>query len=117
MLKRIFVFILIGAAFFVGMQFISVFFYALEFDDFVRDELKFVPAREDESKEHLVEHIVQEGEYYGLNINAKDVLIEKTTANDSGITTLSADVTYTTPVDLYYFTYQLHRHIHASTMY
>src|SRR5260370_40974608 len=98
--KRIFVFVMIGALFFVGMQFISVYFYAWEFDDFTRDELKFAPTREDDSKEHLVEHIKQEGQFYGLSLNEKDIIINKRTDQDSGITTLSADVTYTNPVDL-----------------
>ena len=117
MLKRIFVFVLIGATFFVGMQFASVYFYASEFDDFVRDELKFAPAREDDSKEHLVEHIKEQAQYYGLTLNDKDVVVDKTTDKDSGVTTLTADVTYTSPVDLYYFTYQLRRHTHATASY
>ena len=117
MLKRIFVFVLVGALFFVGMQFLSVFFYAWEFDDFVRDELRFAPFREDASKEHLVEHIKQQAQYYGMNLNEKNVVIGKATDINLGITTLSADVTYTTPVDLYYLTYQLRRHIHAIARY
>jgi hypothetical protein len=117
MLKRIFVFVLMGAMFFVAMQFLSVYFYAWEFDDFVSDELKFAMAREDDSKEHLVEHIKEQAQYYGLAVKDKDVAIDKSTGKDSGITTVTADVTYTTPVDLYYLTYQLRRHIHASVMY
>jgi hypothetical protein len=117
MLKRIFVFVLIGAMFFVGMQFLSVFFYAWEFEDFVRDELKFAVVREDDSKEHLSQHIKQQAQYYGLNINAKNIVVEKSTDTDSGITTLSADVNYTSPVDLFYFTYQLRRHVHALSRY
>ncbi len=117
MLKRIFVLLLVGSLFFVGMQFLSVFFYAWEFDDFVRDELRFAPARENESKEHLAEHIKEEAQYYGLNLKDKDIVIGNATDTHSGITTLSADVTYTTPVDLYYLTYQLLRHVHATAMY
>lgn len=117
MLKRIFVFVVIGALFFVGMQFFSVYFYASEFDGFVKDELKFAAAREDDSKEHLTEHIKEQAQYYGLNVNDKDIVIERSTNNDPGVTSVSADVTYTTPVDLYYFTYQLRRHVHAAVMY
>jgi hypothetical protein len=101
MLKRIFIFVLLGAMFFVGMQFLSVFFYAWEFEDFIKDELKFAVVREDDSKEHLTEHIKQQAQYYGLNINAKNILVEKSTDIDSGITTLSADVAYATPVNLF----------------
>src|SRR6266852_6062290 len=76
MVRRIFVFVVIGAFFFVGMQFLSVYFYAWEFDDFTRDELKFAPTREDDSKEHLVEHIKQEAQFYGLSLNGKDIIID-----------------------------------------
>ena len=103
--------------FFVGMQFLSVFFYAWEFEDFIKDELKFAVVREDDSKEHLTEHIKEQAQYYGLNINEKNIVVEKSKAPDSGITTVSADVTYVTPVDLFYFTYQLRRHIHALSRY
>ena len=117
MLKRIFVLVLLGAMFFVGMQFFSVYFYAFEFDDFVQDELKFAQAREDGTKEHLTEHIKEQAQYYGLKVDPKNIVIDKTTDQDSGITTVSADVTYTTPVDLYYFVYQLRRHLHAVARY
>src|SRR2546428_11584643 len=117
MIKRIFVFVMMGAMFFVGMQFISVFFYVWEFDDFVRDEVKFAPIREDDSKEHLVEHIKRQVQFYGLDVNQKAISIGKSIDKGYGITTLSADVTYTTPVDLFYFIYQLRRHIHTSAMY
>jgi hypothetical protein len=117
MLKRIFILLLLGGLFFVGMQFLSVFFYAWEFDDFVRDELRFAAARENESKEHLAEHIKEEAQYYGLSLRDKDIVIHNSVDARSGITTLSADVTYATPVDLYYFSYQLLRHVHTTTMY
>ena len=117
MLKRIFIFVLIGAMFFVGIQFLPVFFYAGEFDDFVRDELMFAPVREDDSKEHLVEHIKQQAQYYGFALKDKDIVIEKARDTDSGLTILSADVTYASPVDLYYLTYQLRRHIHVTAKY
>jgi hypothetical protein len=117
MLKRIFIIVVLTGLFFVAMQFVSVFFYAWEFDDFVRDELRFAPAREHESKEHLAEHIKEEAQYYGLSLKDKDIVIHNATDTHSGITTLSADVSYTTPVDLYYFSYELQRHVHATAMY
>jgi hypothetical protein len=48
MLKRIFVLVLLAGMFFVGMQFLSVFFYVWEFEDFIKDELKFAVVREDD---------------------------------------------------------------------
>src|SRR5712691_9362600 len=99
MVKRIFVFVMMGAMFFVGMQFISVFFYAWEFDDFVRDEVKFAPIREDDSKEHLVEHIKRQVQFYGLDVNERAINVDKRTDTDSGITTLTMDDIYSALVD------------------
>ena len=42
MRKRLLIWVLFGAAFFVGIQYILAFFYASEFDDFVKDEVKMV---------------------------------------------------------------------------
>jgi hypothetical protein len=117
MLKRIFVFVLIGALFFVALQFISVFFYTWEFEDFIRDEVKFAPVRESDDKEHLVEHIKEQAQYYSLQIDEKNIRVEKSTNDDSGVTSLSIDVVYTTPVDLYYFTFPMRRHVFTATMY
>ena len=117
MLKRVFVFVLIGARFFVGLQFVSVYFYAWEFDDFVRDELKFALMRERGTEQHLVDHIRDTAQFYGMTTDKKNIRIEKHKDASSGLTFLAADVNYSTPVDLFYFTYQLHRHVHASTVY
>ena len=117
MVKRVFVFVLIGAMFFVGTQFLAVLFYAWEFDDLASDEVKFAPIRQDDSRERLVSHIREEALYYGLKVDEKAITVIRNTDLDSGVRHLAVDITYTTPVDLYYFTYQLRRHIHPSTMY
>lgn len=117
MLKRVFVFVLIGVLFFVAVQFAAVFFYAWEFEDFVKEEVKYSPMRESAEREHLVDHIVSHAQLYNLAIDAKDVVVQKHTDADSGITTLQVNVSYTSPVDLYYFTYQLRRRILAATSY
>jgi hypothetical protein len=117
MLKRLFVFVLIGAVFFVAIQFASVFFYAWQFEDFVKDEVKFAPMRESDERAHLVEHILSQGQSYSLTLDPKDIEVQKHTDTDSGITTLQVKVNYTSPVDLYYFTYPLRRNIRAATMY
>ena len=117
MFKRVFVFVLIGATFFVGMQFLAVMFYAWEFDDLANDEVKFAPVRQDDSRDRLVGHLKEEALYYGLKVDDKAITVTKNTDTNSGIRQLAVDISYTTPVDLYYFTYQLHRHIRPSTMY
>ncbi|HLH32556.1 MAG TPA: hypothetical protein VKY31_15240 [Terriglobia bacterium] len=121
MIKRVFGFVVIGALFFVSVQFAAVYFYAWEFDDFVRDEVKFAPMREGEEKEnlksHFQDHLTQQAQFYGLTLNPQDISVDRHTDTDSGITNLNVEVNYTTPVDLYYFTYPIRRHITANTMY
>jgi hypothetical protein len=115
MLKRILVFVLAAATFFVALQFTSVLFYAWAFDDFTRDEVKFAPIREGVSKEYLIQRIKQQAQLYGFNVGDKDIRVEKNT--DSSITVLAVDVTYSTSVDLFYFTYPFRRHVRTSTRY
>ena len=117
MLKRIFVFVIIGAAFFVSVQFISVYFSAWQFDDFVKDAVRFAPIRESDAKSHLVEHIAEQARSYGVVLDPKEVQVDKRMDANSGVTTLSVDLTYSIPVDLYYFTYQIRRYLHATTRY
>ena len=117
MLKRILLFVVIGALFFIAIQFASVFFYAWEFEDFVRDEVKYTPTRESDANDHLVEHIVEEGHFYSLELAPSDVTVQKSTDSHSGITTLEVDASYTSPVDLYYFTYPIRRVVRAVTKY
>ena len=117
MLKRIFLFVVIGSLFFVGIQFASVFFYAWEFEDFVKDEVKYAPTRESDETQHLVEHILEQGHFYELEIEPGDITVRKHTDPGSGITTLEVDAGYGSPVDLYYFTYRIRRTVGAVTMY
>jgi hypothetical protein len=117
MLKRLFVFVVIGALFFVSVQFISVFFSAFAFDDFVKDEVRYAPVRENDTKEHLVEHILEQSKFYRVILDESDIHVNRSVDKDSGVTTLSVDLTYTSPVDLYYFTYEIRRHLHAQTKY
>ena len=117
MLKRIFVFVVIGGLFFVSVQFISVFFNAFEFDDFVKDEVKFAPIRENDTKAHLAEHILKQSKLYRVILGENDVRVNRNTDTASGVTTLAVDLNYTSQVDLYYFTYEIPRHLHAQTKY
>jgi hypothetical protein len=117
MVKRLLIWVLLGAGFFVAIQYIPAYFYASEFDDFVKDEVKFAPTRESTDKEHLTEHITEMSTRYGVRIDPKGIIIKKTENTASNFETLSISVTYSIPVDLYYFTHQLHRQVNASISY
>ncbi len=114
-MKRLLVFTLMAAAFFVGVQFVCVYFYVYEFDDFVKDEVKFAPIREKDTKEHLVDHITRQAMIYSLAVDK--VKVRRNTDGESGLTTLAIDLNYTASVDLYYTSFLIHRSLHASTTY
>ena len=115
--KRLLILVFMGCLMYVALQYIPVFFYALEFDDFVRDEVKYAPLRETDDKEHITRHILDEGGYYRMILDRKDINVTKTRDLSRGINFLTADVDYRMPVDLYYFTHEVRFHLHASTVY
>ena len=117
MRKRLLIWVLFGAAFFVGIQYIPAFFYASEFDDFVKDEVKFAPTRESTDREHLIQHITDASGHYGVQIDPKGITIAKVRNIDSNYQTLTVSVAYSVPVDLYYVTHRLHRRVNASISY
>jgi hypothetical protein len=79
-------------------------------DDFVRDELKFAMMREHHTEDGFVDHIIAQAQFYGLTTDRKNIRVETHPDSKSGLTFLAVDVNYSTPVDLYYSTYQLRRH-------
>ena len=117
MLKRVLIWVLFGAAFFVAIQYLPAYFYASEFDDFVKDEVKFAPTRESTDKEHLTDHITAASPHYGVHIDPKGITVQKTGNTGSNYRTLTVSVAYSIPVDLYYFTHQLRRKVNASVSY
>ena len=117
MLKRVLIWVLFGAAFFVAIQYLPAYFYASEFDDFVKDEVKFAPTRESTDREHLTQHITDASTHYGVQIDPKGITIEKTQNTDSDYRTLTVSIAYRMPVDLYYFTPRLRRNVKASISY
>jgi hypothetical protein len=117
MLRRLLLFVFFAAVFVAAIQFIPAYFYASEFDDFVKDEVKFASTRESTEQEHLVDHILEQAMHYGVEVNPKDIVVTKTKSADSSYKKLTVSVAYRMPVDLYYFTYRLHFQVNASTAY
>jgi hypothetical protein len=115
--KRLFILVFLGSLLYVAIQYIPVLFYALEFDDFVKDEVKFAPMRETDDPQHLTQHILNEARYYKMILDKNDIQVTKTRDNARGVTFLAVDVDYRMPVDLYYFTHEVRFHRHASTVY
>src|SRR5438552_17154296 len=111
-LRRVLVYVILAAGFFTIMQFVPLYFYASEFVDFVKDEVRFAPTRESVEDEHLITHIINASHQYGVNVDPKDIVIRKTHQSDPDIHTLSVDVAYSAPIDLYYTSKTLQFHVH-----
>jgi hypothetical protein len=109
----------LGALLYAGLQYVPVFFYAVEFDDFVKDEVKFAPARETTEPAHLKQHIAEEAKNNRMIIldPRRDIRVVRVRDSVRGIRILTVDVNYIMPVDLYYFTHNVKFKIHAETAY
>jgi hypothetical protein len=97
----------------------AVYFYVTEFQDFVKQEVKFAPVRNNTDETRLFEHIRDAARFYNLEIDpANDIKIQKTvTIPGMHLTTLGVDVKYTALVDLNVIKRPLHFHTAASATY
>ena len=97
----------------------AVYFYVTEFQDFVKQEVKFAPVRNNTDETRLFEHIRDAARFYNLQIDpSKDIKIRKTvTIPGMNWTTLGVDVKYTALVDLNVIKHPLHFHTAASVAY
>ncbi len=97
----------------------AVYFYVTEFQDFVKQEVKFAPFRKGTDETRLFEDIRDAARFYNLQIDpAKDIKIRKTTTIPGMTwTTLGVDVKYTALVDLNLYKHPLHFHTAASVAY
>jgi hypothetical protein len=114
---RIFLWLAMAATFYVGVQYAKVYFYVTEFNDFIADEVKFAPTRESTEEDHLQEHIRDASGQYGLEIDLGEIKVNKTHDMDNDISTLAVDVSYSVPVDLYFFKPAAHFQTHDSVSY
>jgi len=109
---------ILSCSVFAFAQCAPIYFAAWEFDDFIKDEVRFAPLRESVQEDHLRAHILEVAKHYKLQLDPKEIEITKTTTIPGmSWKTLSVDVTYSAPVDLNLFQRQLHFHTTASIAY
>lgn len=117
-LRHVFLATILSASFYAFTQFAAVYFYVWAFQDFVSDEVKFLPMREGTDEHHLPEHILDMARHYNVQLNPKEIKIRKTvTIPGMTWTTLGVDVSYTALVDLSLFKQPLRFHTAASVVY
>jgi hypothetical protein len=116
---RILVWVILGGVLFAATQYIPLFFYSLEFNDFVKDEVKFAPARETTEPAHLKQHISEEAKNNRMIIEdpKRDIRVVRRRDFVRGARILTVDVSYIMPVDLFYFTHKVKLQVHAETAY
>lgn len=119
MIRPLMFFVVLYSAVYLFGRVASVYFYAEEFQDFVNDQVKFAPFRQNTDEVRLSEQIRDAARYYNLRIDRPgDIKIHKTqTIPGMTWTTLGVDVRYTALVDLSLFKQPVHFHTAASVAY
>ena len=116
-LTKLAVWALLIAAFYAGLQYAQLYFYASAFDDFIRDEVKFAPTRESTDEDHLRTHILDASQQYGMTVEPKDIRVTKTRDPDHQLQMLDVEVTYSAPLDFSLFKRQLNFRTDATVSY
>ena len=116
-LRRLLLMLSFPASIYVIAQFTTVYFYVWEFQDCVKDELKFGPNRGNVRDEDLMNRISELAQYFNIDLDVKEAKIEKTvTIPGMKWSTLQVDLRYSVPVDLRLYTHQLQFHTTESVI-
>jgi len=113
-LPRLLLWIIAGTFFYVALQYLPGLFYARQFDDFVRDEVRFAPVRE---KSQLVQHIIEGAHDCHIEVDQHQIQIVKTRDMPHGVNTLTVDVAYQVPIHIFGWTRELPRSIEGTVKY
>ena len=89
------------------MQYAQIYFYASAFDDYIRDEVRFAPARDTANEDYLKSHILSASKQYGMDVDFKGIRVKKTENYQQQLETLEVSVSYSAPLDLNLFKKQL----------
>jgi len=99
-----FLLLLLVAAFFAGSQFVPAYFHAIQFNDFIKQEVKFaLSARR--TPDDVRQHIVEEAKDLEIPVGPRDVQIEKRGP------AFTVDFEYSIPVDLKVYKRDLTFHV------
>jgi hypothetical protein len=102
--RQIFLLLLLVAFLYAGSQFIPVYFHAFQFNDFIKQEVKFaLSARR--TPEDVRQHIVEEAKELEIPVVARDVQIAKRGP------AFTVDFEYSIPVDLKVYKRDLTFHV------
>ena len=102
--RQIFLLLLLVFAFYAGSQFIPAYFHAFQFNDFIKQEVKFaLSARR--TPEDVRQHIVDEAKDLEIPIDARSVLISKRGP------AFTVEFDYNIPIDLRVYKRDLNFHV------
>ena len=102
--RQIFLLLLLVFAFYAGSQFIPAYFHAFQFNDFIKQEVKFaLSARR--TPEDVRQHIVDEAKDLEIPIDARNVLISKRGP------AFTVEFDYNIPIDLRVYKRDLNFHV------
>jgi len=105
--RRLFYIAVIAAVGYSASQYVPPYFDAIQFADFVRQEVKFAgPSRK--TKDDVVANVVAKAREFNLGITPKDVRVTKRGPY------MTLDVDYKRPIDMWIYKHDLRFHISES---
>jgi len=113
---RLLMWLVIVVAFYAGAKYAQMYFYVAAFDDFVRDEVRFAPARKTTDKDHLTAHLMDAAGEYGVQLDPHNIQITSR-QQQPNIQTLTVDVSYSAELDLRFYRPEIQFHSQASIYY
>ena len=89
----------------------------IEFDDFIKYEVKFASTPEGTGVDHLATHIANASQEYGVDVDPRQIKIQKVHNATLHYDTLTVEVPYSAPVDFSVYKPQVRFHTVASITY
>ena len=115
--RRVIGLVFMAAVFYGAIQYAEAYFSAVEFDDFIKSEVKFAPAREETDAHHLATHIANASLEYGVDVDPSQIRISKLHNSQQNFDTLTVEVPYHAAVDLSLYKPEVQFHTVASVTY
>ncbi len=115
--RRIIALLSIAAVFYAVIQYAQVYFCAAEFDDFIKTEVKFAPARDGMDTAHLATQIANASLEYGVDVDPRQIRVSKIHNSQKNFDTLTVEVPYHAAVDLHLYKPQVEFYTIATVKY
>ena len=105
--RQIFLLLLLVLALYAGSQFIPAYFHAFQFNDFIKQEVKFAVAAK-RTTEQIRAHIVEQAKQLDIAVGPRDIHISRRGPS------FTLELDYVIPVDVRFYKRDLNFHVSES---